>query len=41
LAGKVRTAGGSPDEVMGAVLKALLMSSNFIFRPELDPDPAR
>jgi hypothetical protein len=40
LAGKVRTAGGSPDEVMGAVLKGLLMSSNFIFRPEIDPDPA-
>jgi hypothetical protein len=39
LAGKVRTAGGSPDEVIGAVLTALLMSSNFIFRPELDPDP--
>lgn len=40
LAGKVRTAGGSPDEVMGAVLKAILMSPNFLFRPEYDPDPA-
>jgi len=40
LAGKVRTAGGSPDEVMGAILKALLMSPNFLFRPEYDPDPA-
>src|SRR5258708_15528443 len=32
LAGQVRTAGGSPEEVMGAVLKALLMSSKVIFR---------
>ncbi|HET6280575.1 MAG TPA: DUF1592 domain-containing protein [Polyangia bacterium] len=40
LAGKVRTAGGSPDEVLGAVLKAVLMSSNFLFRPEFDADPA-
>ncbi|MEA2696919.1 MAG: hypothetical protein QOI66_1190 [Myxococcales bacterium] len=39
LAGKVRTAGGSPDEVINAVLQALLVSPNFLFRPEFDPDP--
>ncbi|HXI58482.1 MAG TPA: DUF1592 domain-containing protein, partial [Polyangia bacterium] len=39
LAGKVRTAGGSPDEVINAVLQALLVSPNFLFKPEFDPDP--
>ncbi len=39
-AGKVRTAGGSPDEVINALLQAMLVSPHFLFRPEFDPDPA-
>ncbi|HEY0714473.1 MAG TPA: DUF1592 domain-containing protein [Polyangia bacterium] len=40
LAGKVRLAGGSPDDVVRAVLQALLMSPNFLFRAEYDLHPA-
>ncbi|HEX3695863.1 MAG TPA: DUF1592 domain-containing protein [Polyangia bacterium] len=39
LAGKVRTAGGMPDDVINAALQAMLVSPSFLFRPEFDPDP--
>src|SRR6185369_9211658 len=40
LATKARTAGASAEEVLSTVLQAFLVSPHFLFRVELDPDPA-
>ncbi len=39
LAAQARTAGATPDEVVSTVLEALLVSPNFLFLVEVDPDP--
>ena len=40
LATKARAAGASADEVVSALLQAFLVSPHFLFRVELDPEPA-
>jgi len=40
LATKARAAGASADEVLSTLLEAILVSPHFLFRVELDPDPA-
>jgi hypothetical protein len=40
LATKARAAGASAEEVLSTLLEAFLVSPHFLFRVELDPDPA-
>jgi Protein of unknown function (DUF1592)/Protein of unknown function (DUF1588)/Protein of unknown function (DUF1587)/Protein of unknown function (DUF1595) len=40
LAGKARAAGANAEELLSAVVQAFLVSPHFLFRVELDPDPA-
>ena len=39
LAATARTAGGTPDDVVSTILQAILVSPNFLFHVELDPNP--
>jgi hypothetical protein len=39
LAAQTRAAGGTPDDVVSTVLRAMLVSPNFLFLVEIDPDP--